>query len=382
MALLSENHRQYQGEARAFADEHLLPGAARFDEEQRLPPGLIRALGECGYLGALVPGTWGGADRDMLSFAILNEELGRGCSSTRGLVTVHSMVTYALTRWGSEGQKAAWLPRLASGARIGAFALSEPGAGSDATSVELRLTRTSTGLAAKGVKQWISFGQIADVFLVFGTCDGQSVAFLANRAQAGIRVEPILGLLGARASMLASVEFDDYRVKESDVIGRLGFGFAAVALSSLNIGRLSVAAGAVGMAQRCAELSQAYANQRIQFGKKLNQHELIQRMLANITTNLSASRLLCYEAARCLDAGGREAIQDLMKAKYFCTRAASAAARDAVQIHGAVGCTEKAGVARLYRDAKVMELIEGSNEILQSLLGSTPPESARAGGQT
>lgn len=312
----------------------------------------------------------------MHCFAALSEELGRACSSTRSLITVHCMVSYALSRWGTDAQRERWLPGLSSGASVGAFALSEPEAGSDAGSVQLRLERTPDGFRAWGQKQWISFGQIADVFLVFGSLAGLSVAFLADRRRPGIRVEPITGLLGARASMLARVSFDDYSIDEGELLGREGFGLGAVGLGALNVGRLSVAAGAVGMSQRCAELSLAYANRRVQFGKRLNEHQLIQRLLAEMTTNLTASRLLCHHAARCLQTEPQRAVTELMKAKYFCTRAASEAARDAVQIHGAVGCTEELGLARMYRDAKLMEIIEGSNEVIQALLGSIPPERA------
>ena len=358
---ISPPYEEYRRGVREFVNEHVLPHATRFDAEEQIPDELVRRLGAAGYLAEA---------SDMLSFAVLNEELGRGCSSVRSLITVHSMVSYAVSRWGTAEQQARWLPQLATGEAIGAFALSEPQVGSDAKSVELDVRADGDRYVANGRKQWITFGQIADVFLVFGSCEGHSVAFLADRTQPGLVVEPISGMLGTRASMLASLQFDDFAFGESDLLGRPGFGLAAVGYSALNLGRLSVAAGSVGIMHSCVESCLSYARERAQFGKPIIEHQLVQRMLADMTTQLTASRLMCHHAARSLEAGAASAPRDVMAAKYFCAKAAADVTRDGVQIHGATGCSAERPVARLYRDAKVMEIIEGSNEILQSVLGA------------
>src|SRR6185312_10911872 len=254
---------------RDFVQAEIIPYADSFDQEESTPPALIQKIAKQGYLGALAPAEGGGTNMDMITFGLLNEEFGRGCSSLRSLLTVHSMVTYAITRWGNKQQKASWLPRLASGEVIGAFALSEPNIGSDAKSIETTAELQGNTYVLNGSKKWITYGQIANLYLVFAQCDGRVSAFLVERDTPGFTSKPIYGLIGTRASMAAELFFHNCVVPKENLIGGRGFGLASVATSALDIGRYSVACGCVGIIQACFEASRAYTSERKQFGALL-----------------------------------------------------------------------------------------------------------------
>jgi glutaryl-CoA dehydrogenase (non-decarboxylating) len=350
---------------REFVEREITPHAARFDREQRIPPALIQTLAARGYLGAPLPAESGGGGKDMLTYGLINEEIGRGCSSVRSLLTVHDMVGRAIARWGAKAQKAYWLPKLASGQTVAAFALTEPSVGSDARRVETSAVLQGDSYVLNGEKRWITSGQIADLFLVFAQSEGQPVAFLVERDTAGLSLTPTTELLGTRASMLAELHLKDCHVPAENVVGKVGLGFSHVASVALDQGRYSVACGCVGIAQACLEACLEYTSQRQQFGSLLRDHQLIRRMISDMATNLRAARLLCLHAGYLKDDGDPGAAVETQIAKYFAARAATQAASDAVQIHGANGCSPDYPVARYYRDAKVMEIIEGSNEIQQ-----------------
>jgi glutaryl-CoA dehydrogenase (non-decarboxylating) len=216
-----------------------------------------------------------------------------------------------------------------------------------------------------GTKRWTTFGQIADLFLVFVRCEGQPTALLVERDRPGVRVEPMRGLLGTRASMLAEIRFEGCRVPRGNLLGRIGFGLTHVVATALEQGRYSVAWGAVAVAQACLEASQRYATERRQFGVPIGDHQLVRAMIADMIANVRAGRLLCCRAGHLRSIGDPGAHAEVMVAKYFCARMAAKVASDAVQIHGAVGCSSEAPVARYLRDAKVLEIIEGSNQIQQ-----------------
>jgi hypothetical protein len=311
----------------------------------------------------MLPGKCGGKGLDMITYGLLNEEIGRACSSVRSLLTVHDMVAQALNRWGNQAQKEKWMTRLASGQIIGAFALSEPNVGSDAEGVETTAALEGDTYVLSGRKKWISFGQIADLFLLFARCEGKPTAFLVERNSPGLSIRPIKGILGVRASMLAQLELDDCRIAKENLIGRVGFGVSHVALSALDQGRYSVAWGCVGIAQACLEACLKYTSERKQFGAYLKDHQLIQSMIANMTTKLKAARLLCYQAGYLKDVGDPGAIMETSIAKYFVSKVVNELASDAVQIHGANGYSSDYPVQRYFRDAKLMEIIEGSTQI-------------------
>lgn len=348
-----------------FVQRVISPFADEYDEKEYTPPEIIWELARHGYLGALAPSEYSGSNMNMVSFGLLNEELGRGCSSVRSLLTVHSMVIHALLRWGSKQQKADWLPRLASGSLIGAFGLSEPLAGSDAASVTTTARLEDESYVLNGLKKWTTYGQIADLFLTFANLDGKMSAFLVERTAPGLEIRPIKKILGTRASMLAELHFQECRIPKRHLVGGRGFGIASVATSCLDIGRYSVACGSVGLAQACLDASLAYSSTRQQFGSYLKDHELIQRMITEMLVNVKAARMLCLHAGHLKDLGDPDTIMETWVAKYFAAKVATQAALDAVQIHGANGVSSEYPVQRYLRDSRVMEIIEGSTQIQQ-----------------
>jgi glutaryl-CoA dehydrogenase (non-decarboxylating) len=324
---------------RAFVDEEIVPHANQCDREERTPLQLIEKLAQKGYLGAILPKDIGGSGMDTIAYGLLNEEIGRGCSSLRSLLTVHSMVSYALLKWGSKSQKEYWIPKLATGEVIAAFALSEPNVGSDAKSVETTAILSGDSYILNGQKKWITYGQIADVFLVFAQYEGKPSAFLVEKNSPGLSIKPISGMLGVRASMLAELHLNDCRIPQENLVCRQGFGFSHVASSALDYGRYSVAWGCVGIAQACLEACIHYTSQRKQFG--------------------------VYQAGYLKDISDPKSIMETSIAKYFASTMATKAASDAVQIHGGNGCSSEYSVQRYFRDAKIMEIIEGSTQIQQ-----------------
>jgi glutaryl-CoA dehydrogenase (non-decarboxylating) len=362
---LSPEQERDRAEFRAFVASEILPHANRFDREGRVPRELISKVAARGYLGALLPRNDAEKSMDIITFGLLNEEFGRGCSSLRSLLTVHNMVAHAVLRWGSKTQKQYWLPRLLTGEVIAAFCLTEPNVGSDAKSIETTATPSGDFYLLSGRKKWITFGQIADLFLVFAQCEGKPAAFLVEKESLGLSIKPIDGMLGLRASMLAELHLNDCRVPKENLLSRVGFGFSHVAASALDYGRYSVAWGCVGIAQACVDASLSYAEERKQFGARLKDHQLIRRLLTNMITNLKAARLLCLHAGYLKEIGDPRSIMETSIAKYFAATTASKAANDAVQIHGANGCSGDFPVERFLRDARIMEIIEGSTQMQQ-----------------
>lgn len=367
--ILTNRQEQIKQTAKEFTAKYIAPNSSRYDEEEKIDPDIIKKLGKNKFLGGILPESVGGSGLDMISFSSINEEIGYGCSSIRSLITVHSMCAFAILKWGSEQQKNNWLPGLANGEKIGCFALSEPDVGSDGGSIKTTITEEGNHYVINGHKKWITFGQIADLFLVIGKLYDKLVAVIVEHESPGLKTSPIKGLLGVRASMLADVYFENCRIPKENTLASVGFGFSAVALSALNIGRLSVAAGGVGIAQACLDSSLSYARKRYQFDTLLSDFQLIRRMLANMVTKIKAARLLVYNAAYLLETNSQESVSEIMIAKYFASTTANDIARDAVQILGANGCTRGFPVERLYRDAKITEIIEGSNEINQLFIG-------------
>ena len=363
---LTREQRALRSEVRDFVSREIAPHAGAWDREESTPREIVDRLAERGWLGSMVPAEHWGKGLDMISYGILTEEIGRGCSSIRSLLTVHDMVCRGILRWGSKAQKESWLPRLAQGQVLGAFALSEPDAGSDATAIRTTATAVDGGYALDGQKKWITYGQIADLFLLFAQLGGKPTAFLVERGAPGLTVTPLRGILGTRASMLAELKLEGARTE--DMVGRPGFGVSHVVGAALDQGRYSVACGSVGIAQACLEASLAYARERQQFGQPLFEHQLVRAMLSDMITNVRAARLLCMRAGYLRDTGDPGAIAETAVAKYFASTTASRAAADAVQIHGGNGCHEDFPVSRWYRDAKVMEIIEGSTQIQQSTI--------------
>lgn len=360
---LSAQQKDDQTKFRAFVNEEICPLAGEWDRQEFTPPELIKKLAKFGFLGAALPQEYGGQAMDMITYGILNEEVGRGCSSIRSLLTVHNMVSQALYKWGNKSQKEYWLPQLASGETIAAFALSEPNVGSDAKSVATTAIAMSDAYVLNGAKKWITYGQIADVFLVFAKCEGKPTAFLVEKDSPGLAIKPIIGILGTRASMVAELQFNNCHIPLKNLVGKLGFGFSYIAASALVYGRYSVATGCVGIAQACLEACIEYTSERQQFGVYLKEHQLIRQKITQMITNTKAARLLCYQAGHLKEINDPNSMIETAIAKYFASTAASKIANDAVQIHGGNGCSSEYPVERYLRDSKIMEIIEGSTQI-------------------
>lgn len=317
-------------------------------------------MADAGFLGAAL-------SMDAVTFALLNEELGAACSSIRSLVTVHSMVCHAVQRWGSRAQRDRWLPRLATGELVGAFGLSEPEVGSDASAIRTAAEPTGDGYRLSGRKTWTTYGRAADVLLTFASAAGQPVALLVDLRAPGVRIEPV-EVAGTRASMLARISFDGVAVPAADRLAGPGFGMA-VALSALELGRFSVAAGATGVVRACLAASASYAAVRVQGGAPIGEHQLVRALLADMATDFRAARLLCVEAGALRERGDPAAGRAAFHAKYAASLAATRAALAAVQIHGAAGLTDAYPVERYLRDSRVLEIIEGSTQVQQVTLG-------------
>jgi glutaryl-CoA dehydrogenase (non-decarboxylating) len=365
---LNADQRAARAEFKAYVDEFVAPFAEDFDRNQEIPKSLIRSLGERGYLGGLVPEKYGGRAMDPVTWGMLCEEIGRGSASLVSLFTVHSMVIQALSRWGTEGQRRTWLPRLATGEIVAAFGMTEPTAGSNASKSDTIAAADGDVLVLNGKKRWISFGQVADLFLIFCRMEGQSTACLVQRRTENLNITPISNLQGFRSAMLAELHMNACRVPADTVVGRVGFGFSHVGGTALDHGRFCISWGALGLMEGCIAASLDYAARREQFGAPLKDHQLIQKMIADMIVQAKAARLLCRHAAELRTLGEPRVIMETSIAKYFSSRAAVNVALDAVQIHGANGFSDAYPVARYLRDAKVFEIIEGSNQMQQIMI--------------
>jgi alkylation response protein AidB-like acyl-CoA dehydrogenase len=373
----ADRHAARHGDFEAFAAANIEPFAGEWDREQRLPDSAVLLLANSGYLGCCLPAEYGGQAWDTVTFGLLNEALGRASPALANVVTVQSMVSMTLLKWGTKEQKSAWLPALASGELIGAFALTEPGAGSDIGSLTTEFAPEGDGFILSGVKKWISCGQIAGVFLVFGKLGHLPVACVLPREAAGLEVEPIHESMGFRAAGLAEIRFRDVKVAPANLVGKPGFALSHVAPVGLQYGRISTACSGLGLLRGCFEESIAYAARRKIGDRSVGELGMTRSLIAAMGTDLEAGRLLCHNACRAQDDHVPEAFERALIAKYFTARAAVRAASDAVQIRGASGCHGSSPVSRYYRDAKILEIIEGTTQIHEDMLGRIFVDRAR-----
>lgn len=377
---LSPQHIEAQESFQSFVDEAVAPFADQYDAAEKMPPELIRRMAQEGLLSTVIPSEYGGQATDMLTHGLLCEEIGRGSASLASLLTVHGMASLAILKWGTPQQHEVWLPRLVAGDVIAAFALSEPDIGSDAKSVKTTATLDDGTFVLNGTKRWISFGQVAQLFVIMAQCDGKPTTFLVEADRAGLSVTPITGMLGFRSAMLAELHLEGVRIPKENLIGRIGFGFSHVVNSALDHGRYCVGWGCVGLGQACLDACLEYTSKRTQFGVRLRKHQLIRAMIAEMITNIKAARLLCYHAAWLKDQGDYGAMMETSIAKYFASRMANQVASDAVQIHGANGCYGGYPVQRYLRDARIMEIIEGSTQMQQLIIAHHGYQAHRARG--
>ena len=369
--LVTSSQKAHYGQFKAFVATEVEPFVEQWDREQKHPDSIIALLAKSGYLGSTLPLKYGGKAWDFITFGLLNEALGRGSSALTDLITVQAMVSMTLLKWGTDEQREIWLPKLARGETIGAFALTEPGAGSAIESLETKFRRIdgSNNLILNGQKKWISYGQVAGLFLVFGNLEQKPLACLISRGTPGLEIEPINEMLGFRAAGLAQIHFHDVEVASNNLVGKPGYALSHVAPVGLQYGRISTACSATGLLRGCFEESICYAGTRKIANQTLGNIGVIQSMIARMGTDLEAARLLCYAACRAEDEHLPESFAKTLMAKYHSSRAAVRAAANAVQIRGASGCHESSRVARYYRDAKLMEILEGTTQVHEHLIG-------------
>jgi alkylation response protein AidB-like acyl-CoA dehydrogenase len=364
------DQQQWVEEAREFAQKEIRPRARDLDRKGEFPRDLIDGLAERGFLLPSVSGEYGGLGLDSVFHGLFLEEIGKACCSTRGLITVNnSLIGETIFRWGNEEQKHEWLPLIASGKRLGAFALTEPNVGSDARNVKTTYTNKGDQFVIKGRKKWISFGDMANFFLVIASGIEQTTAFLINRSLPGVRTKPIKGMLASRASHIAEIEFDSVAVTMENVLGQVGAAYPYVVGTALDHGRYSVAWGGVAIAQEALEAMVSYARKRRQFGKKIGEFQLIRGMIGNAVTKVHAARALCLKTGQMRKEKNPDAVAETNIAKYFTSKVALDVTTDAVQIHGANGCCDCYPVERLFREAKLLEIIEGTSQIQQEIIG-------------
>jgi alkylation response protein AidB-like acyl-CoA dehydrogenase len=355
-----------------FVDREILPNAAAWDRAESVDLGIVKQLGQLGFMGQTIPEEYGGSGGDHLAYCLVLEELGRGDSAVRGILSVSlGLVGKSISSYGSEEQKRAWLPGICSGDQIGCFGLTEPGTGSDAGSLITRAVRDGDDWLITGNKIFITNGTWADVALIFARTGGVGpkgvTAFLVPTNSPGFSRREIKGKLGLRGQATAELYLDAVRVPDSSRVGDEGKGFS-VAMAALAKGRMSVAAGCVGIAQGCLNAATEYAKTRIQFGKPIAAHQLVQELLANIAVDTAAARLLAWRVADLIDRGQPFQTESSM-AKWYASEAAVRAANSALQVFGGYGYIDEYPVGKYLRDARVMTLYEGTSQIQQLVIG-------------
>ncbi len=370
---LTDEQQLIRSTAREFTDKEIVAQARQNAREHRFDLDLVAKLAEQGYLGAIVPRQYGGAELDYLSYGLVVEEIGRGDSSIRTVVSVQtSLVSSAILKWGTEEQKVHWLPKLCSGEWLGCFGLTEPDTGSDAAKQRTRARRTDSGWVINGAKMWISMGNYAKLALIFAQTDPDLGAkglacFLVDTDQPGFKPSPIEHKMGLHASDTAAISLEDVEVGDDGMLGQVGDGFK-VAMSALDSGRYSVAAGSVGVCQGCLEESVKYAKEREQFGRPIASFQLVQAMIADMALKTEASRMLVWRAGFLKDKGRPNTIETSI-AKLHATEAAVECANTAIQVHGGAGYVDDHPVERYFRDVRVTTLYEGTSQIQKLIIG-------------
>jgi alkylation response protein AidB-like acyl-CoA dehydrogenase len=370
---LTDEQQLIRETARDFADREIIPRARDNDRAERFDLELVKKIADMGYLGAPVAEEYGGRSLDYISYGLVVEEIGRGDSSARTVVSVQtSLVAGSIEQWGTEEQKRAILPKLCSGEWLGCFGLTEPGTGSDAASVATRATRRNGGWSISGSKMFISLGNNARVAMVFAQTDPERkhrgvACFLVPTDRPGFSAQEIHGKLGLRASDTAELSLDGVEVSDDEMLGQIGDGFK-IAMSALDRGRYSVAAGCVGIAQGCVNESIKYAKERRQFDRPIASFQLVQELIAEMVVDTDAARLLVWRAGHLKDQHRPNTLETSI-AKYYATEAAVRCANAAIQVHGGYGYIDEYPVERYMRDARVTTLYEGTSQIQKLIIG-------------
>lgn len=371
LELLTAQERQQYALFCQFVDEHVKPQAAKWEANEEVPMASIQHCAEQGYLSATMPAKYGGNDWPIITYGLFTEAVAAASVSLAGLFNVHTMVMQSILKWGSEQQREKYLPAMCSGKQIGALALTEPTAGSDLNGLTTTFTLSEDKVIINGKKRWITYGGLADVVLAFGVTDEakpKPIACIVESNTPGLTVTRINNMLGFKGSYLAILEFDNCTISQENILAKPGFAFSMIAPYALDYGRISVYFTALGILRGSLEHCGTHLATREVFGSKLMKLSTMQALITQMGTDYDAACLLCIAATRAKDEQDAHYAEKVMKAKYFSVRAASRHAHSAVQIMGAIGCNESHPVARYYRDSKVLEIIEGSNQIHEMVL--------------
>jgi alkylation response protein AidB-like acyl-CoA dehydrogenase len=369
---LTDEQDLIRATAADFIDREVVPFRAEWDRVELVDRSIVARLGDLGILGLGLPEEYGGTPADYRSYCLVMEELGRGDSAIRGIVSVSlGLVGKSINTFGSDAQKKEHLPRIASGEALTCFGLTEPGSGSDAGNLTSRAVRSGEDWLLSGEKVFITNGTWAETALVFARTSAEGArgitAFLVPTGSPGFEAREIKGKLGLRGQATASLHLDEVRVPDAARLGEVGKGFR-IAMTALGKGRMSVAAGCVGIARGCLEAATSYAAQRTQFGKPIAAHQLVQELLADIAVETDAARFLVWRAAELADAGEPVDLA-ASKAKYYASEVAVRAAGNALQVFGGYGYIDEYPVGKYLRDARVMTLYEGTSQIQKLIIG-------------
>ncbi|MCP4178785.1 MAG: acyl-CoA dehydrogenase [bacterium] len=354
-----------------FVATEISPFAAKFDQDEELPMDLINKMGEKGYLAASFPKEYGGLGLDPIYYGIFTEEVGKACNATRSLLTVHtSLVGETLLRWGSVDQKVKWIPQMVRGEKIAAFGLTEPEVGTDARSIQTSYRKEGDKYILNGKKKWITFGDLADIFIIIAQNEGKVTAFIIDRNTRGVVTKRMRGLLAGRASHIAEIEMDDVEVKKENILGIEGGGFSYIVSTALDHGRYSIAWAGVAIAQASLEAMVNYSRNRKQFDKKICKFQLVKGIIGDATTKIHAARALCLKAGSMRKNMDHGSILETSMAKYFTSKIAMDVATDGIQVHGGNGISTDYPVERLFREAKILEIIEGTSQVQQEMIAN------------
>ena len=364
---LSEDHAMVRDMVQKLADEHIRPRAAEYDRTREFPWDNIKQLSELGLMGVTVPEEYGGAGMDTMAYVLVIEELSRACASTGVIAAVqNSLATFPLLSAGSEELKKKYLPQLASGDKVGAYALTEPNSGSDAASMKTTCRLEGDHWVLDGQKNWITNSTAAEIFIVYATKDASLghkgvCCFVVEKSYEGFTIGKHEETMGVRASGTCPLTFDGVKVPKENLIGEEGKGFN-IAMATLDSGRIGIAAQAVGIAQAALDEALKYSKEREQFNRPISKFQLVQEMLVDMAVKTEAARLMMYKAALKKDSGEKFS-QEASMAKLFASGVAVQAALDAMQVHGGYGYSKEYPVERLLRDAKVTQIYEGTSEV-------------------
>jgi alkylation response protein AidB-like acyl-CoA dehydrogenase len=371
-SFLTDDQRMIRDAARDFATEVLAPHAGQWDRDAALPDEVVRQLGELGLLGMIVPAEWGGTFSDYVAYALAIEEIAAGCASCSTLMAVHNSVGCGpILAFGTDAQKDEYLPKLATGEMIGAFALTEPQAGSEANNLKTRAVERDGQWVLSGAKQFTTNGARAGMAIVFAVTDPELgkkglSAFIVPTNTPGFNVGRPEHKMGIRASDTCPISLEDCAIPAGNLLGARGEGLK-IALANLEGGRIGIAAQAVGIARAAFDAARAYSHERVQFGKPIKEHQSVATLLADMQTNLNAARLLVLHAAR-MRTEGLPCLSEASQAKLFASEMAERVCSQAIQIHGGYGYLEDYPVERHYRDARITQIYEGTSEVQRMVI--------------